>query len=87
MLSVMKNFIFILSSTDHRALDSSLRNISLALVHPETNVSIATLAADKTKKERIYQRKLFITTNDSHVMDKLQKVDLVHSVFIHGVTQ
>jgi ribosomal protein S10 len=80
MIGSMKHFTLTLVSTDPNLLDGALRDVSDALRHPETQLTINVLPVEVTAGERLHRRKLHIDSNDFHLMPKLQKYDLPRNV-------
>lgn len=83
----MRTFTFILSSSDYRTLDRSISTLFSELVKPGTEIELSILPAESNASERVQRRKAKITSDDLHIVQKLQRIDLQQVVQVEGFTE
>jgi hypothetical protein len=83
----MRTFTFILSSGDYRTLDRSISTLFTELSQPGTEIELSILPAEVNVTERIQRRKVKITSDDLHIVQKLQRIDLQQVVQVEGFTE
>lgn len=83
----MRTFTFILSSSDYRTLDRSISTLFSELVKPGTEIELSVLPAESNDSERVQRRKAKITSDDLHIVQKLQRIDLQQVVQVEGFTE
>jgi hypothetical protein len=83
----MRTFTFILSSGDYRTLDRSISTLFTELTQPGTEIELSILPAERNATERVQRRKAKITSDDLHIVQKLQRIDLQQVVQVEGFTE
>jgi hypothetical protein len=83
----MRTFTFILSSADSRTLDRSISTLFTELTQPGTEIELSILPAERNATERVQRRKAKITSDDLHIVQKLQRIDLQQVVQVEGFTE
>jgi len=83
----MRTFTFILSSSDYRSLDRSIAALFTELTQPGTEIELSILPVEGSGTERVQCRKVKITSDDLHIVQKLQRIDLQQVVQVEGFTE
>jgi len=83
----MRTFTFILSSSDYRSLDRSIAALFTELTQPGTEIELSILPVEGSGTERVQRRKVKITSDDLHIVQKLQRIDLQQVVQVEGFTE
>jgi hypothetical protein len=83
----MRTFTFILSSADSRTLDRSISTLFTELTQPGTEIELSILPAERNATERVQRRKAKIASDDLHIVQKLQRIDLQQVVQVEGFTE
>jgi len=83
----MRTFTFILSSSDYRSLDRSIAALFTELTQPGTEIELSILPVEGSGAERVQRRKAKITSDDLHIVQKLQRIDLQQVVQVEGFTE
>jgi hypothetical protein len=83
----MRTFTFILSSADFRTLDRSISALFTELTQPGTEIELSVLPAERNAMERVQRRKVKITSDDLHIVQKLQRINLQQVVQVEGFTE
>jgi len=81
----MRTFTFVLSSSDHRLLDTTVANLVTRLASDETKTNAVVMPSVKEETGRIHYRKVFIESTDQHVMEHMRHVDIQNTVSIKGI--